>query len=62
MLSQIFFADTPGESEELDEDAKAQGSEARPFVHNKRVHRTRRPTWIDGLIEEKISGQDASQG
>ncbi len=58
-----FFADTPGESEEAHmKTLKLKGVKRAYLSITKEFIEPRKPTWIDRLIEEKISAEDASQG
>ena len=57
-----FFGDTPGESEEaLMKTLKLKGVKRAYMSITKEWIEARRPTWIDKLIEEKISAQEPSQ-
>ena len=56
-----FFADTPGESEQaLMKTLKLKGVKRAYMSITKEWIEPRRPTWIDKLIEEKISSSEAS--
>ena len=57
-----FFADTPGESEKaLMKTLKLKGVKRAYMSITKEWIEPRRPTWMDKLIEEKISAQEPPQ-
>ena len=56
-----FFADTPGESEQaLMKTLKLKGVKRARLSITKEWIEPRRPTWMDKLIQEKISAQEAT--